>query len=109
MVDILERLQGPRTPQGGSWPYPNLHDEAADEIKILRGQVEALDNERSWLWTEKLRMQLEITRLKEMVQNAYYEGWQDNASREYSRQEINRDWETSEACAAIREGGKNEN
>jgi len=48
----------------------------------------------------------EITRLREMVKSAYYEGWQDSASREYSTQEINRDWETSEACAAIREGGK---
>jgi hypothetical protein len=36
MVDILEKLQGPRTPQGGLWSYPNLHDEAADEITRLR-------------------------------------------------------------------------
>lgn len=101
MSDIVERLQGSRTPQGGLWPYPNLHDEAADEIKILRGQVEALDNERSWLWTEKLRMQLEIARLKEMVQIAYYEGWQDSASKEYSRQQIQKDWDTSDAFAAL--------
>jgi hypothetical protein len=36
MSDIVERLQGSRTPQGGLWPYPNLHDEAADEITRLR-------------------------------------------------------------------------
>lgn len=36
MSDILERLQTSRTSQGGLWPYPNLHDEAADEITILR-------------------------------------------------------------------------
>ena len=40
-------------------------DEAADEITILRGQVEALNNERDRLWAEKLITQGEITRLRE--------------------------------------------
>ena len=52
MRDILERLQGPRTPQGGSWPYPNLHDEAADEITRLREENarlrEALNGWQKW-------------------------------------------------------------
>ena len=65
-------------------------------------------DELSPLEIDNQRLRDEITRLREMVKSAYYEGWQDSASREYSTQEINRDWETSEACAAIREGGKDE-
>jgi hypothetical protein len=55
---------------------------------------------------EVTRLREENARLREAVKNAYYEGWQDSASQDYSRQKIHKDWETSEACAAIREGGK---
>ena len=68
MVDILERLQSQRTSLGTLWPQPNLHEEAADEITRLRGQVEALNNERDRLWNEKLKEMgafNEITRLRE--------------------------------------------
>lgn len=34
--DLVSRLRAPRTEQGGHWPIPNLHDEAADEIERLR-------------------------------------------------------------------------
>jgi hypothetical protein len=113
MSDIVERLKSPEVflDQGGMVSL--VAYEAADEIATLRGQVEALDIERNRLWTEKLRMQLEITRLQnslilqELVKNAYYEGWQDSASREYSRQEIQKDWDASEARAALN-GEKND-
>jgi len=42
MTDIIARLRMPRTEQGGLWPHPNLHDEAADEIERLRAENEKL-------------------------------------------------------------------
>ena len=57
---------------------------------------------------EITRLREENARLREAVKAAYYEGWTDNSSREYALQEINNDWETSEACATIREGQDNE-
>lgn len=35
LTDLVARLRGPRTEQGGHWPIPNLHDEAADAIEAL--------------------------------------------------------------------------
>ena len=34
--DIVERLRSPQTKQGDMWPHPNLHEESADEIEVLR-------------------------------------------------------------------------
>ena len=30
LTDLVARLRGPRTEQGGLWPIPNLHGEAAE-------------------------------------------------------------------------------
>lgn len=64
MSDIVERLKGPRTPQGGLWPYPNLHDEAADEIEKLREELTAADNQAKVYSDEitRLRAALSIAR-----------------------------------------------
>lgn len=35
LADLVARLRGPRTEQGGLWPIPNLHEEAADAIERL--------------------------------------------------------------------------
>ena len=112
MIDLVKALRVRaqwETSTGITEPQEHIDWMAADEITRLRGQVEALNNERNRLWEEKLKdkpLREEIARLREAVKNAYYEGWQDSARREYSRQEIYSDWETSEARAAIREGGK---
>lgn len=63
MGDILERLQGPRTPQGGSWPYPNLHDEAADEITRLRELLDDVWAQWDGDWPEEL-----VARVKAVTQ-----------------------------------------
>ena len=59
-----------------------------------------------WAYHEISRLREENARLRKAVKNAYYEGCLDHVSREYPRQEIHKDWETSAAAAAIREGGK---
>ena len=68
MIDIVKALRSRatwETATGITEPHEHIDWMAAEEITILRGQVEALDHERNRLWTEKLRMQLEIARLRE--------------------------------------------
>jgi len=80
-----------------------------EKIALINGRDEAVAQLIAALpdtLVENTRLREENARLREAVKNAYYEGWQDSASQDYSRQEIHKDWETSEACAAIREGGK---
>lgn len=48
----------------------------------------------------------ENARLRRAVKSAYYEGWQDNASIDDTEDRLHAEWACSEACAAIREGGK---
>ncbi len=66
-------------------------------------------NENWHCWIPEARAVLAVAEpvIRELVKNAYYEGWQDSASREYSRQEIQKDWDASEARAALN-GGKND-
>lgn len=40
--DLIARLRGPRTEQGGLWPIPNLHDEAADAIEAAATRIAEL-------------------------------------------------------------------
>ena len=65
MPDIVERLKSPGVflDQGGMVSL--VAYEAADEITRLRGIVEALSAERDRLWTDKLKTQGEIIRLRE--------------------------------------------
>ena len=65
MSDILEGLQSPRTSQGGLWPYPNLHDEAADEITRLREELAAVTERMSKLDFERTAAELERDALRE--------------------------------------------
>ena len=40
--DLIARLRGPRTAQGGLWPIPNLHDESADALQAKDARIAAL-------------------------------------------------------------------
>lgn len=55
---------------------------------------------------EVKKLRVETARLRRAVKNAYYEGWQDNASIDDTEERLHVEWECSEACAAIREGGE---
>jgi hypothetical protein len=68
MIDLVKALRSRatwETATGITEPSEHIDWMAADEITSLRGQVEALDNERNRLWADKLKMQGEITRLRE--------------------------------------------
>lgn len=67
MIDLVKalRVRAQReTSTGITEPQEHIDWMAADEITILRGQVEALNNERNRLWEEKLK---EMSALKEAV------------------------------------------
>ena len=38
--DLIARLRGPRTEQGGLWPIPNLHEEAADALEAMEAHIQ---------------------------------------------------------------------
>ena len=68
MIDLVKALRSRatwETATGITEPSEHIDWMAADEITSLRGQVEALDNERNQLWADKLKIQGEITRLRE--------------------------------------------
>lgn len=70
-------------------------------IEEQAAEIERLEKERNALREENAR-------LREAVKAAYYEGWQDNASIDDTEDRLHAEWEFSEACAAIREGGEDE-
>ncbi len=74
------------------------------EKMIMDSRCEKTKSE-SWARDEITRLREENARLREAVKNAYYEGWQDNASIDDTEDRLHAEWEFSEACAAIREGG----
>ena len=43
--DLIARLRGPRTEQGGLWPIPNLHEEAADALEAQEKFIQELEDE----------------------------------------------------------------
>jgi hypothetical protein len=68
MIDLVKALRSRatwETATGITEPSEHIDWMAADEITSLRGQVEALSAERDRLWADKLKMQGEITRLRE--------------------------------------------
>ena len=106
MPDEMDNVEWLRKSSSEEWCGSALN-KCADEITILRGRVEALNAERDRLWVEKLKTQGEITHLRWLVEKAYYEGWWDNFHPDM-KDTSKRDWETSAAAAAIREGGKDD-
>lgn len=80
MTDIVKRLQSLRTEQGDMWPYPNLHEEAADEIERLRKLLaEAdIDNIRVNYENERLREALKpFANIFNGIPKDYDEGYTD--------------------------------
>ncbi|UOF79302.1 hypothetical protein [Caudoviricetes sp.] len=41
--DLIARLRRPRTKQGGLWPIPNLHEEAADALEAQVRRIAELE------------------------------------------------------------------
>jgi len=87
MRDIVERLN-------------TLADTIMMGEKISWGSDSAIMREAA---TEITRLREENARLREAVKAAYFEGWYRTPAHNPER-----DWEASKACAAIREGGRDE-
>jgi hypothetical protein len=110
--EIAAALQSFNEEKLNSEPYTCelIAKTAADEITILRGQVEALDNERNRLWSEKLQMQGENARLREALKPFVPETqWIDPDipnTRPIDVMVLAR--ELRAARAAIREGGEDD-
>ena len=45
--DLIARLRGPRTEQGGYWPIPNLHEEAADALEAKDKRIALYEKQMS--------------------------------------------------------------
>lgn len=43
--DLIARLRGPRTEQGGLWPIPNLHEDAADALEAKDKRIAELQQQ----------------------------------------------------------------
>ena len=69
-----------------------------DIIERLNAQIKEI--RAAWAF-ETTALRKENARLREAVKNAYYEGWQDNASIDDTEDRLHAEWEFSEAHAAI--------
>lgn len=123
MVDILERLQSPRTSLGTLWPQPNLHEEASEKIIQLREELAAvtermskLDFERTAAELERDALREENARLREALKpfakmaDELDDEWEDDGVHWidcHQFEHVPMVGDLRAAAAAIREGGKN--
>ena len=75
----------------------------SDILERLRAPFAVTDRDAQEAVAEILRLRVEIARLRRVAERAYYEGWQNSATKNYSREDITKDWQKSEARKAISE------